>query len=87
MDSRPPPRNNYHSSDTFFIESDDHPAAMDPRERVRLMFRDRQLIMAEDLSTSVAQEYQQDILRHMERMEVRNQPSRCLFGPLADDTI
>lgn len=46
-------------------------AFMDPRERARLIARERQLMIAEGMSKAVAEEYQSDILAHLDLMEVR----------------
>lgn len=71
MDRGRPPHLGYGPCDSYFIEGDDgRTAFLDPRERARLIARERQLAIAEDLSRAVAEEYQDDVLAHMEHMEV-----------------
>ncbi|KAI9840859.1 MAG: hypothetical protein M1838_003876 [Thelocarpon superellum] len=47
---------------------------MEPRERARLIARERQLGIAEELSRLTCEEYQADVLRHMEHMEADTLP-------------
>lgn len=49
-------------------------AFMDPRERARLIARERQLMIAEGMSKAVAEEYQSDILAHLDLMEMATLP-------------
>ena len=60
--------------DSYFVESHDDRARAfreDMRERERLMKRQTQLAIAEDLSNLTSAEYREDILHHMEKMEVK----------------
>lgn len=59
--------------DTYFVESHDDRARAfreDLRERERLMKRQTQLAIAQELSDLTSAEYREDILQHMEKMEV-----------------
>ena len=59
--------------DSYFVESFDDaalPSQMDPRERARMIARERQLGIAQELSRLTGEEYQDDVLQHMEHMEV-----------------
>lgn len=63
----------YGYCDSYFVEShDDHvyAARAEQRERARALARMQQRHLAEDLSRATAEEYQEDILDHMEHMEV-----------------
>ena len=50
---------------------------MDPRERARLIARERQLELAEELSNVTCDEYKWDVLQHMEHMEVKLLDDLC----------
>ncbi|KAF2103068.1 hypothetical protein NA57DRAFT_31494 [Rhizodiscina lignyota] len=65
----------YGQCDSFFVESEDGLAAIraEERERSRVVSRMRQRSMAEELSRATAEEYQEDVLDHMERMETEIQ--------------
>jgi hypothetical protein len=57
--------------ETFFVESaDDVPHRLDPKEHARLVARERQYVMADELSRLTSDEYQDDILSHMLEMDV-----------------
>ncbi|KAI9680301.1 MAG: hypothetical protein M1829_001187 [Trizodia sp. TS-e1964] len=62
--------------DSFFIESDlpSFAARINPRERARRMAYERQLAYADELSHIATEEYQDDILDHMEQMEMFTMP-------------
>lgn len=62
----------YGNCDTFFIQSDDdaYSLAERTRERARAIARAQHRQLGDDLSRLVAAEYQDDILDHMEYMEV-----------------
>jgi hypothetical protein len=70
----------YGNCDTFFIQSDDdaYSIAERTRERARAIARVQHRQLGQDLSRLVAAEYQDDILDHMEFMEV----SLLLIGNL-----
>ena len=74
-----PPQPLPHPCDSFFVESDDDSwlaSRRDIRERARQYARERQLIIAEDLSRLTCEEYQSDVLNHMEHMEVRRETDK-----------
>ena len=74
---QPHPFAGYGYCDSYFVENHEDDdgmfarAAAD-RERFRGVSKLRQKALAEELSRVTADEYQEDILDHMERMEVSN---------------
>lgn len=65
----------YGQCDTFFIDDDGvYAARAEARERQRALARMRQKQFAEELSRITADEYQEDILDHMEQMEAETMP-------------
>lgn len=67
----------YGYCDSFFMESEDdgiYAIRAEERERSRAIARMRQRAIAEELSKLTADEYQEDILDHMERMEGETLP-------------
>lgn len=71
MSSRQYPAYGY--CDSFFVESDDegvYARAAAERENARQIGKIRQKALAEELSRATAEEYQEDVLDHMEHMEV-----------------
>lgn len=63
----------YGGCESFFVQSDDdmYSLAERNRERARAIARVQHRQIGEDLSKLTAMEYQEDILDHMELMEVR----------------
>lgn len=63
----------YGNCDSYFVDEDDGLYAMraEARERARAVARLQQRALADELSRMTAEEYQEDILDHMEHMEVR----------------
>lgn len=57
----------------FFVESDDghHGRQLTIQQRAKLIARQKQDLIANELSRLAADEYLEDILQHMRRMEVR----------------
>lgn len=68
MISRP----RYPQCDSYFVESEDLSLAECLRERQRQISKSRQREMAAELSSLTSDEYLEDILDHMEHMEVRS---------------
>ncbi|KAF2703877.1 hypothetical protein K504DRAFT_391348 [Pleomassaria siparia CBS 279.74] len=67
----------YGHCDTYFVESHDdgvYAARAEARERDRAISRMRQRAIAEDLTRTTAEEYQEDIMDHMEHMESQTMP-------------
>jgi hypothetical protein len=67
--------------DSYFVETEDdgiYARRAEERERQRAIGRLRQRALGEELSTIMAEEYQEDILDHMEQMEVRAARSMAL---------
>ncbi|PVH92925.1 hypothetical protein DM02DRAFT_542602 [Periconia macrospinosa] len=67
----------YGPCDSYFVESQDdgiYAARAEARERARAIARMQQRAIAEDLSRLTADEYQDDVLAHMEYMENQTLP-------------
>ncbi|KAK4507603.1 hypothetical protein PRZ48_001338 [Zasmidium cellare] len=65
--------------DSYFVENHDdddgvYARASAERERVRNVAKLRQKALSEELSRSTAEEYQEDVLDHMEHMEAETMP-------------
>lgn len=59
---------------TFFVESDDGAQpSITPRQAAKMIARRKQELIANELSRLAADEYLEDIMRHMRRMEVRQE--------------
>jgi hypothetical protein len=58
------------SCDSYFVESQDCDFRVDAQDHAKFVARERQLAMAEELSRLASHEYQEDILSHMEQMDV-----------------
>lgn len=72
----------YHDR-TFFVESDDVQCSrMNSREAAKMIARNRQDIIAGELSRLAADEYLEDIMQHMRNMEARGLV--LLFGLIAN---
>ncbi len=59
---------------SYFVETDNHnvfAARVEEKERAKFIARERQLAIGEELSCQAKEEYQEEILSHMEQMEVR----------------
>ncbi|PYI15181.1 hypothetical protein BO99DRAFT_262736 [Aspergillus violaceofuscus CBS 115571] len=70
------PASSYQPCDTFFVESyDDFPAPrMEPKEHARLIARERQYAIADELSKITSEEFRDDILAHMLDMDTATLP-------------
>ncbi|KAI9038528.1 G1/S-specific cyclin [Aspergillus affinis] len=70
------PTSSYQPCDTFFVESyDDFPAPrMDPKEHAKLIARERQYAIADELSRVASEELRDDILAHMLDMDTATLP-------------
>jgi len=66
------PTSSYQPCDTFFVEThDDFPVPrMDPKEHAKLIARERQYAIADELSRLASEEYREDVLSHMLDMDV-----------------
>lgn len=63
---------NYQQCDTFVESYEDAPAPrMDPKEHAKLIARERQYAIADELSRITSEEYRNEILEHMMQMDVR----------------
>jgi hypothetical protein len=65
------PTSSHQPCDTFFVESDDIAHRLDPKEHAKLIARERQYAIADQLSTLAKEEYLDDCLSHMLEMDVR----------------
>ncbi|KAI9807838.1 MAG: hypothetical protein M1825_005143 [Sarcosagium campestre] len=77
MSFQQPSKFPYQHCDSYFVEGPSDgvfASRVDPRERAKMIARERQLVIAEDLSAQVCQEYEGDILQHMEHMETLTAP-------------
>lgn len=65
------PTSSYQPCDTFFVESyEDFPVPrMDPKEHAKLIARERQYAIADELSRITSEEYREDVLSHMLDMD------------------
>ncbi|KAL1966624.1 hypothetical protein VTN77DRAFT_4035 [Rasamsonia byssochlamydoides] len=69
------PKSNHQPCDTFFVEScDDVPRRLDPKEQAKLIARERQYAIADQLSTVAKEEYLDDCLAHMLEMDAATLP-------------
>lgn len=67
-------RPRYGNCDSFFIESENdgiYAMREEARERARTMAKVQQRALAEELSRMTSDEYQEDVMDHMEHMEVK----------------
>lgn len=65
------PFHNQQSSDgTFFVESDEPRQRMNMRDAAKMLARNRQEMIANELSRLASDEYLEDIMQHMRHMEV-----------------
>lgn len=65
--------NPYQQCDSYFVETESHDvftSRAEEKERAKYIARERQLAIGEELSSQAKEEYQEDILSHMEQMEV-----------------
>ncbi|KAM5355549.1 hypothetical protein ACJ41O_002195 [Fusarium nematophilum] len=70
----------YSQNGTFFVESDElHHQRLTPREAARMIARQRQDIIAGELSRLAGDEYLEDIMQHMRQMEDETQPDASLI--------
>lgn len=67
-----------HPDETFFFETDGPEAPIVNAHNVaRMMARDRQELIANELTRLVGDEYLEDIMEHMKHMEARYESSHC----------
>ncbi len=66
-----------HPSDNgFFVEADEPCQRMNMRDAAKMLARNRQEMIANELSRLAGDEYLEDIMQHMRHMEVRKKPPR-----------
>ncbi|GIJ99172.1 hypothetical protein Aspvir_001298 [Aspergillus viridinutans] len=70
------PTSSYQPCDSYFVESyDDFPAPrIDPKEHAKLVARERQYAIADELSKAASDEFRDDILAHMLDMDAATLP-------------
>jgi hypothetical protein len=56
--------------DSYFVESHEDDFRVSSQDHGKFVARERQLAMAQELSRLASEEYQEDILSHMEQMDV-----------------
>lgn len=61
----------YPTDNTFFVESDEPTQRMNMRDAAKMLARNRQEMIANELSRLACDEYLEDIMQHMRHMEVR----------------
>ncbi|MCJ1365029.1 hypothetical protein MMC16_004148 [Acarospora aff. strigata] len=69
------PLNTYQTCDSYFVEPERYDvvaARAEEKERAKFIARERQIAIGEELSYLAKEEYQDDILSHMEQMEVKH---------------
>lgn len=76
MTCQPHPAYGYQSCDSFFVESYDDWSGprVDLKERAKLLARERQYAIAEELSRLASDELRDDVLAHMLEMDVTTLP-------------
>jgi hypothetical protein len=70
------PPSTFQPCESFFVESANDPPhhRLDPKEHARLVARERQYTIADELSRLTSEEYQEDILSHMLEMDISTLP-------------
>lgn len=58
------------SDNTFFVESDEPRQRMNMRDAAKMIARNKQEMIANELSRLAHDEYLEDIMQHMRHMEV-----------------
>ncbi len=66
----------YSSDNTFFVESDEATQRMTMRDAAKMLARNKQEMIANELSRLACDEYLEDIMQHMRHMEVREVAAR-----------
>lgn len=69
----------YQPDDTFFVESDEISQRMTMRDAARMLARNKQEMIANELSRLACDEYLEDIMQHMRRMEDETLPDANLI--------
>ena len=60
----------YSTDNTFFVESDEPAQRMNIRDAAKMLARNKQEMIANELSRLACDEYLEDIMQHMRHMEV-----------------
>lgn len=60
----------YSTDNTFFVESDEPTQRMNMRDAAKMLARNKQEMIANELSRLACDEYLEDIMQHMRHMEV-----------------
>jgi hypothetical protein len=61
----------YPSDGSYFVESDESTQRMTMRDAAKMLARNKQEMIANELSRLACDEYLEDIMQHMRHMEVR----------------
>ncbi|RDA95442.1 hypothetical protein CP533_5445 [Ophiocordyceps camponoti-saundersi (nom. inval.)] len=68
-----------HPDETFFESDDARPSCIDARTAAKMVARQRQKLIADELSRTTAGEYLEDILKHTQTMEDETLPDASLI--------
>ena len=75
----------YSSDGTFFVESDEPGfQRMSLRDAAKMIARNKQEMIANELSRLACDEYLEDIMKHIQQMEVGNIGAAFLPEPFTD---
>jgi glutamyl-tRNA reductase len=76
----------YQPDNTFFVESDESNQHMSMRDAAKMLARNKQEMIANELSRLACDEYLEDIMQHMRHMEVnKNSWALDWFGDAGRD--
>lgn len=76
------PTTSYQPCDSYFVESyePEYPAPrLGPKEHAKLIARERQYAIADELSKQVSDEYREDVLSHMLMMDVSKEKKKYIL--------
>ena len=73
----------YQTDNTFFVESDESSQRMTMRDAAKMLARNKQEMIANELSRLACDEYLEDIMQHMRHMEVRKLTERAYAAKIA----
>jgi hypothetical protein len=74
-----------HSDGSFFVESDEPCQRLNMRDAAKMLARNKQEMIANELSRLAGDEYLEDIMQHMRHMEVCGRGSLSPWPPASVD--
>ena len=77
----------YQQCDSYFVEEQESfqsQSRQQARDYAKLIARQRQELLANDLSRQACEDYLEDIMKHMRQMEVIHLDLICLLSSYAD---